>query len=149
MQKLLARITKKDKRKSHKRSSREDSASDDSDSEYLYQDEGSYNLSELDDTSYIDNKISPNNCDHSIPKPIKVIDVIDNAKGLSKGPSKRAMGQENGTVIGHGTVTCVVAIPQFSSRSLSQRRVYRVLLDSRSDGDLLQLITNIQRFKFT
>ena len=46
------------------------------------------------------------------------------------------MGQENGTVIGRGTVTCVVAIPQFSSRSLSQRHVYRVLLDSGSNGDL-------------
>ena len=46
------------------------------------------------------------------------------------------MGQENGTIIGHGRVTCVVAIPQFSSRSLSQRRVYRVLLDSGSDEDL-------------
>ena len=34
------------------------------------------------------------------------------------------------------SVTCIVAIPQFSSRSLSQRRVYRVLLDSGSDGDL-------------
>ena len=136
MRKLLACVIKKGKRKSHKRSSCEDSASDDSNSEYLYQDEGSYDLSELDDTSYSDNKNSPNNCDHSIPQPNKVIDVLDNAKGLSKGPSKTAMGGENGTVIGRGTVTCVVAIPQFSSRSLSQRCVYRVLLDSGSDGDL-------------
>ena len=57
-------------------------------------------------------------------------------KGLSEGPSKTTMGLEKGAVVGHGSVTCIVAIPQFSSRSLSLWRVYRVLLDSRSDGDL-------------
>ena len=70
--------------------------------------------------SYKHNKISPNNCDHTIPKPIKVIDILDNAKGLSEGPSKTTMGLEKGTVVGRGTVTCVVAIPQFSSRSPSR-----------------------------
>ena len=39
-------------------------------------------------------------------------------------------------MVGHGSITCIVAIPQFSSRSLSQQHVYCVLLDSGSDGDL-------------
>ena len=46
------------------------------------------------------------------------------------------MGLEKGTIIGHGTVTCVVVIPQFSCRSPSQQQVYCMLLDSRSNGDL-------------
>ena len=92
MHKLLAHVTKKGKCKSHKWPSHEDSASHNSDSEYLYQDEGSYNLSELDNMSSSDNKISPNNCDHTIPKPIKVVDVVKIVKGLSEGPSKTTMG---------------------------------------------------------
>ena len=67
-----------------------------------------------------DNEISPNNCDHTILKPIKVIDVNENAKGLSKGPTKSAMGPEKGNMVGRGSITCIVAILQFSSRSLSQ-----------------------------
>ena len=67
-----------------------------------------------------DNEISLNNCENTIPKPIKVIDIKENVMGLAKGQAKKTTGPEKGTVVGHGSITCIVAIPQFSSRSLRQ-----------------------------
>ena len=86
----------------------------------------SYDLRNIDKQSNSDNYIRPkDNGKNTGAKPIKIIHHNNDAMGLRE----KAM-------IGHGTITCVVAIPQFSSRSLSQQCIDHVLLDSRSNGDL-------------
>ena len=72
------------------------------------------------------------NCEKTVLKPIKIVDH-----------NNKVMGLKEKAVIGLGTITCVVAILQFTSRSLSQHCVYPVLLHSRSNEDLSQLDSNL------